>query len=306
MTFNVKEKETWLPLLIVTVYFLLLYFSIDVKTVNVVFVLILLLGYYIHPNTRKIIFAFAPLLAYIIIYDLMRGFPNYFFKEVNIKGIYEFEKKIFGILTRDGLITLNEYFKDNTNDILDFLGGVIYANWVNIPIVFAIYLYVKDKRKMLEFLLSFLLLNIFGMTTYYLIPVAPPWYVELYGFEFDSNVSGYPAGLINFDKMFDIHFFQNMYEQMNSQVFAALPSLHSAFPALLLCYSLKKVRYANIPILLYGVSVCFFAVYLRHHYLIDILLGVSYAVVTFFLMNYLSKNKKVDSLLKFYEKKVTS
>ena len=300
-----KEKKVWLPLLLAAAYFVFLYFSAGFRSLNFFFILSLLAAYYFHEGARRVVTGFLPFFAYTILYDSIRALPNYTFQEVNIQKIYDLEKQWFGIQEAGLVMTPNEYFKINTNYILDFLGGIFYGNWVSVPIILGIYLFLKNKRQMLEFLFAFLILNIFGIITYYLLPTAPPWYVELYGFEFQANTPGYEAGLENFDKMFGIHLFHNMYTKMNSQVFAAIPSLHSAFPILVLFYGFKTLKYSNLFFLLHGIGIWFFAVYLRHHYIIDVLLGIIYAALVCLLMSRLVKNEKVNRFLEAYERLIS-
>jgi len=61
-----------------------------------------------------------------------------------------------------------------------------------------------------------------------------------------------------------------------------LPSLHVAYPVLaaLLVRQIPQLRWARWPALAYAMLMAFAAVYLQHHYLIDVLLGMIYAVIT--------------------------
>ena len=62
----------------------------------------------------------------------------------------------------------------------------------------------------------------------------------------------------------------------NANVFAAIPSLHAAFPTILLIYGLKKgLKYAAIPFFVIMIGIWFAAIYTYHHYIIDVLLGAS-------------------------------
>jgi membrane-associated phospholipid phosphatase len=74
--------------------------------------------------------------------------------------------------------------------------------------------------------------------------------------------------------------FENAYSH-SLAVFGALPSLHAAYPALavLLVYQTPSLRWARLPALSYAVLMCFAAVYLQHHYVIDILLALVYAMI---------------------------
>src|SRR5690606_16531966 len=89
------------------------------------------------------------------------------------------------------------------------------------------------------FLMTFLLVNLIGFVGYYIYPAAPPWYIQYYGTEFIKDTLSNPAQLINFDHFFGLPIFQTVYSK-GSNVFAAMPSLHSAYSLIVLYYGLKN------------------------------------------------------------------
>lgn len=132
----------------------------------------------------------------------------------------------------------------------------------------------------LHFALVFLLVNLIGFAIYYIHPAAPPWYVAKYGFDFIQGTPGDVAGLGRFDQMTGIGIFDGLYAR-NSNVFAAIPSLHSSYMLIAFIYSLKA-RCANWTRVLFAfitIGIWFTAVYSSHHYLIDVMLGIATAIV---------------------------
>jgi hypothetical protein len=120
----------------------------------------------------------------------------------------------------------------------------------------------------------FLLVNILGFIIYYLHPAAPPWYVEQYGFTYREGISSSAAGLLRFDHLFGMEIFHTLYTR-NSQVYAALPSLHAAYPLVVLYYGIRTRRgpLMNTFFVLFTLGIWFAAVYTNHHYIIDVVLG---------------------------------
>jgi hypothetical protein len=230
----------------------------------------------------------------------MRVYPNYEFNPVHLAEPYELEKSLFGILFNGNIVTPNEYFKLNSNSISDFLSGFFYLSWVPVPMAFALYLFFKDRLHMLRFSMVFLLTNIIGFIIYYSYPAAPPWYVEQYGFVENFNIPGNAAQLLNFDKLVGSPLFENMYNK-NANVFAAIPSLHAAYPVVTFYFALKK-RYKVLSIILFIniIGIWFAAVYSFHHYIIDVILGVICAIIAIFAFENFIKNSFVDkALVKF-------
>jgi membrane-associated phospholipid phosphatase len=59
-----------------------------------------------------------------------------------------------------------------------------------------------------------------------------------------------------------------------------MPSLHAAYPAIVLFYGLKyRAKWFNLLFAVVMVGIWFAAVYNSHHYVLDILAGIGCAVV---------------------------
>ena len=54
-----------------------------------------------HP-TRRLALAFTPWVIFACCYDWMRFFPNYEFNTIDVKGLYDTEKNLFGITAAGG------------------------------------------------------------------------------------------------------------------------------------------------------------------------------------------------------------
>ena len=273
-TFKRFDKNT-LPVIVALsiLYYLWHYFVIGLRPDHFYLYILVLAGYYSHPVSRKVVLGLSIFLLFIIIWDSQKAFPNYSFNPVNIQQPYELEKYLFGIDTEEGTITLNQYFKNHTNAFLDAITGIFYLTWVPVPLMMGIYFVFKNKVLLFQFSSAFMLVNLLGWTIYYIYPEAPPWYVELYGFTESFDVPGNAAGLIRFDNYFDIAFFRNLYSN-SSNVFASMPSLHSAYPIVVFFYGWKKgLGWLNWVFFILIIGIWFSAVYTGHHYIIDVILG---------------------------------
>lgn len=239
----------------------------------------------LHPQTKKLVIALMPFVVFAVSYDWMNICPNYKVNPIDVQGLYEAEKSLFGISTASGVLTPNEYFNIHNCSFMDFWAGVFYLCWVPVPILFGLSLYFTKQRAVyLRFALVFLFVNLIGFCGYYIHPAAPPWYVMKYGFEPILNTPGDVAGLGRFDAMTGLGIFDFLYSR-NSNVFAAVPSLHSAYMVIAFYYSLKA-KYPNWLRFIFGVimfGIWFTAIYSAHHYVIDAILGAGCAVLGIFL-----------------------
>lgn len=236
--------------------------------------------------TRKFALALTPWLVFACSYDGMRLLPNYEVNPIDTRGIYEAEKSLFGIGTAAGTLIPGEWFNLHNCAFADFMAGFFYLCWVPVPLGFAIYLYLKGKREMyLRFSLAFLFVNLVGFVGYYIHPAAPPWYVIEHGFTPVLNTPGSVAGLGRFDSLVGAPVFHSIYCN-NSNVFAAVPSLHAAYMLVATIYAVIS-RQNKLCIGIFAficMGIWWTAVYSTHHYIIDVLLGILTTIVALLIL----------------------
>lgn len=286
-------------------YMLLSYWLIGYKPEQLWLVGIFNAMYYAHPFTRKLITGFSIFIVYWIVFDYMKAFPNYQYNSVSIEGLYQLDKKIFGIHIGNDLLTVNEYFNLHKSALADVVAGLFYLCWVPVPLLFATYLFVKKRSLFLEFSLCFLLVNLIGFVIYYIVPAAPPWYVQQNGFEFIANTPGNTAGLEGFDEIFNTQIFSGLYAK-SSNVFAAMPSLHSSYPVIVLYYGIKaRLRWMNIIFAAIMIGIWWAAIYTSHHYILDVIAGLLCAVAGIACMQWLKQSLWFQKLIHSFLYKIT-
>lgn len=253
--------------------------------------------YFTHIVTRKLLFSFVFFLFFWIIYDTMRVYPNYMVNDVSTLSLYNMERRLFGVNYQGTTVTLNEYFYMNKTKWLDFLSGFFYLTWVPVPMAVGLYLFFKNKKVLILFGACYLFVNLLGFSIYYLYPAAPPWYVHEYGDLIRYDIAGNAAGLLRFDQLINYPLFENMYNK-NSNVFAAVPSLHAAYPVVTLFYVMKaKLRWI-MPVLVIDVlGIWFSAVYSFHHYVIDIILGFLCALLGIIIFEKIVRISKIQKMI---------
>jgi hypothetical protein len=286
-------------------YLLISYFLIGFKSDQIVLILIFNFFYYASLSSRKFILGFSIFIVYWIIFDYMKAFPNYKFNDVSTAELYNLEKGFFGIKDSGILRTPNEYFKSHSNAFIDVVSGIFYLMWIPVPLAFAAFLFFKNRHQFLYFSLTFVLVNLIGFVIYYLYPAAPPWYIQLHGYNFIPNTPGNTGGLVRFDSYFGLPIFASIYSK-SSNVFAAMPSLHSSYPVIVLYYGLKnKLGLVNVFFAIVMLGIWFTAIYTSHHYLLDVLAGVGCAGIGIFLFGILVDKKPLKRILDRYADAIT-
>jgi hypothetical protein len=279
------------------IYLMLSAWLIGFKSDQVVLILLFNTLYYASSLTRKFILGFSIFIVYWILYDYMKAIPNYLYHPVSIKELYTLEKGFFGISENGVILTPNEYCKIYSKTALDIISGIFYLMWIPVPLAFAAWLFFKNKREYLYFSLTFVLVNFLGFVIYYLYPAAPPWYVQLYGFVFHPDTPGNTGGLLRFDEYFRMPVFQTIYTK-GSNVFAAMPSLHSSYPPIVLYYGVRNnLRWRNFFLTIVMLGIWFAAIYSSHHYVLDVIAGIICAITGIVLFNGLKKTKLVNTFI---------
>ncbi|WP_254154440.1 phosphatase PAP2 family protein [Chryseosolibacter indicus] len=304
------SRTTWREFVVAALisggYLLLSFLLIGFKTDQLFLVTIFSALYLASTGTRKFIIGFSIFIVYWIIFDYMKAFPNYAFNDVHIKSLYDMELRWFGIMYEGKLVTPNEYFLANNSTWVDIMCGLFYLCWVPVPLAFAAFLYFKNRSEFIKFSLTFLFVNILGFIVYYLYPAAPPWYIQLHGVDFYAHTPGNTAGLIRFDAFFDVQIFQALYAK-SSNVFAAMPSLHSSYPLIVTFYGIKnKLGWVNIIFITVSIGIWFAAVYTSHHYILDVLAGVVIALVGILsFLTLVKRNGEFRNFISYYAKSIS-
>lgn len=234
-----------------------------------------------HPVSRRLAVALLPFVAFEICYDWMRLYPNYKVNPIDIYGLYATELSLFGVVSEGVTMIPGEYFMQHHSALADLLAGFFYLCWVPGPMALGLWLLYKgEARWYLRFALCFLFVNFLGFAGYYLHPAAPPWYALQFGFEPDFSTPGNVAGLGRFDELIGVPVFQSIYVN-NSNIFAAIPSLHAAYMLVATVYAALSRRSWPLIVVCAFITVGIWctAVYSCHHYIVDVVLGIFTALI---------------------------
>ena len=237
-------KRRILPPLIGLTYITVIAALGGLRSDHVVIGLLGLLDLY-NEKTRLFLAQFFPFIATGAIFDSMR----YFYwpaieGRVHVAGPYLLERDWFGI----GGQTPNEWLDAHHNAPLDLACGFAYLVYVGEYLAVAFLLFFRRRFDALRtFALCFLVVNLLGFATYFVYPVAPPWYVTQYGFgPVRMDIHPAPAAASRFDLLLGTHFFEEMYGR-GVDVYGAFPSLHVAYPliAVWMVFRTRDLRFAR-------------------------------------------------------------
>lgn len=242
---------------------------------------------YTSEKTKRFLLAYAGFVGVAWSYDAMQ-----FFREVGVSvdrvhlcDLYGIERTLFGFSTGVGRVTLQDWFLVHHHWFADALFAVPYGIYIFVAMGYGVYLYFVDHRACQRYSLAFFALNLLGFITYHVYPAAPPWYFHKYGCVVDiaASSSAGPA-LTRVDAMLGLHYFQGLYGRA-SEVFGAVPSLHVAYPLLIILDGWKRNgRMIKGVTVFYFLLTCCAAVYLDHHWILDLVLGWAYTLCVFYAL----------------------
>ncbi len=247
------------------------------------FFVILLFGAVIVGRTKSFLRDWVPFIALLLAYELIRGFADTAGFPIHVAELVNLEKGIFGFVP--GVELQRLFFNPNHIQIWDVGAVIIDFLHFPLPLVIAFYLWIKDRKAYWKFVVALLFLSFSGFLTYLIYPAAPPWYADQ------------RAHLIHIHKVVDFVVaqigwgwdFSQIYNHLNPNQVAAMPSLHSAYPWLgfLVLRNLnKKLAFFFLP---YPFLVWISVVYLGEHYVIDVFAGIIYGSVAYFVVYHNSK-----------------
>lgn len=252
--------------------------------------------YFLHPLSRKLVLIIFPMAIYGLMYDCFQYIPFSQLLPIRVAEPYHIDLRLFGFMFHQHLFHFHEFiFQYFHNSFLDVYCGFIYMLHVPMVLLLTVVFWKFSSDELAaRFVFAFWLMNVFAFVTYYFYPSAAPWFVEKYGFwQPLAPVPGDAAGLVRFDQILHLNLFTQNY-QITPVPFGAIPSMHAGFSTLGFLYSLQFNRKLAVFLAIYCVSMWFSALYLQHHYMIDILLGIFYAFVAFLFVERILKNSFLE------------
>ena len=211
--------------------------------------------------------------------------------------IFSFNKQISHLIHLDRLVTPNfillgeieqtlffchphRVLSKFANPVFDFLAAIPYLVHFPLPAIFALYLLITPRKRMFIYQFFWFAgwVNLLAVLFQIVFPTAPPWFVDSAVLDEHRNVvytSPVEGGFSRLDAVFGIKLFHGLYSQ-SPLPFGAFPSLHCAWPAVIFFshpWGGWKVGLAHV------IWISLSAMYITHHYLVDVLGGLLLASV---------------------------
>ncbi|MFC2154691.1 phosphatase PAP2 family protein [Candidatus Altiarchaeota archaeon] len=172
----------------------------------------------------------------------------------------------------DGLLfggQISQEMQAYTHPIITEFLMRIYTLHLFIPTILLALFYVKGNLdEFRNLLLSLLIVIYLGLAGYFLVPAVGPYVVLEYQTPLYEDELSFSARVIE------------AYNKQHDVPREAFPSLHAAVPTVVLLYSIRYSKNAFWILLPITLLIYLATIYLRFHYLVDVIAGVALALLS--------------------------
>jgi hypothetical protein len=227
---------------------------------------------------RTFVRDWAPFLLIFLAWEAMRGVANQFGAEVQSDAVIAVERFVsFGVVPPEELQRL--LHTPGVIGPLEMATAAIYAAHFLLPLAVAFVLWLKRRAAYYHYVIALMLMSFAQFFTAIVLPVAPPRYAGLYGEALKVVDLGAEVA-----QRTGIGVLSWAYHNMIGNPVAAFPSLHAAYPVL--AYLFLREHWPRVAwlMLVYTAAVWFSIMFLGHHYFVDALGGLLYAVVAYLVV----------------------
>jgi membrane-associated phospholipid phosphatase len=220
-----------------------------------------------------------PFAAIFLGWESMRGLADDLGTTVHSDDIIAIERFVFGGHVPSEVLQAAFHSPGVVNP-LDLATTFLYVAHFALPLVVAFIFWMVERPLFYRYLMALMLMSFAAFVCYLLIPVAPPRFAGSYGQSLAVQDIARAA-------LAQLHFAPVttwLYGSISGNQVAAFPSLHSAYP--LLAYLFARTRWprASLILLAWSAAIWFSVVYLGHHYVIDVVAGILFALADFWIV----------------------
>jgi len=221
----------------------------------------------------QIVLDWLPIVAVLAVYDFTRGAADSLGIGVHFSPMIDFDRFVFlGGTPTEWL--QSHLYRPGAVAWWDVAFTLVYTSYFIVPFAVAGTLWARDRLAFLRFSRRLVSLAVAGLATYIAFPAAPPWMAGENGLLSEvhrTTGKGWEVLSVGTVGLFEKG-------QATANLVAAVPSLHSAFVALVAIFLWPRVKPAWRPLLaLYPIAMGVTLMATGEHYFFDVALGWIYA-----------------------------
>ena len=222
-------------------------------------------------QAKEMLKRFVPFVALLLVYESFRGVVPSLNERVNFMFMPAFDESMFGSLPT---VTLQTWLWNGSIRWYDMLLYFVYMLHFVLPLGLAILVWKYRGSEYWRYMSTFLLVSFVSFVVFLLFPAAPPWMASDLGY-----IQPVERIASHVWAAFGIQDFPSLYNRISPNPVAAVPSLHTTYAVLLAMFVYRYFgkKWGRFSIL-YPALIMFGTVYQGEHYVIDILIGILFAI----------------------------
>ena len=271
------RRQSWLvPSLVggyLAVVTLFMVFVLHISVSPERFLLLMLIAALVLGRARLFLADWIPFLVLFLSYEYLRGLGGKLGMPVH--DVTSLERLIsFGQVPT--LVLQQALYHAGRLSWYDSAATMFYFLHVAFPLGLGYLFWVVDRRTFLRFSRALIAMSFAAFIFYLLLPVAPPWKV------LPNVVKIIDHTLPSFTDIPGVPVPATVYHWLTPNQYAAMPSLHAAYPLLGTLFALRLWGVRAWPVVVYTACVWLSIVYLGEHYVVDIIGAVIFTLAAFF------------------------
>ncbi len=218
----------------------------------------------------------APFVALLLVYESFRGVAEQLNNHINYTWMPHMDRWLFGNLPTT---TLQGWLWHGHVQWYDFVFYLAYMLHFILPLGLALLIWKYREKLYWRYVATFLAVSFMGFVTFLAFPAAPPWLAAQNNvIPHIERISSHVWYALN------LHDFPSVYNKISPNPVAAVPSLHAAYATLLVLFVWKLFgKKWGLAALVYPFLIFVGTVYQGEHYAIDIVIGIIYALIAYYL-----------------------
>jgi membrane-associated phospholipid phosphatase len=237
------------------------------------FLLLMLIAALILGRAKLFLTDWIPFLVLFLSYEYLRGLGGKL--GMPIHDVTSLERLVsFGQVPT--LLLQQAFYHAGHLSWYDIAATMFYFLHFAFPLGLGYLFWVVDRRTFLRFSRALIAMSFGAFVFYLLLPVAPPWKA------LPTVVKIIDHTLPSFTDIPGIPVPATVYHWLTPNQYAAMPSLHAAYPLLGALFALRLWGRRAWPVLVYTACVWLSIVYLGEHYVVDIIGALVFVLAAFF------------------------
>jgi len=216
-------------------------------------------------RSREFVRSTILLITVLLTYEALQGMTGILISSGNITSLAGVDRALLGF----NIISAVQ--ADFASPSVTLMATFFYGLHVFLVLMAIVLFWFMDIKVYRGYAYSMILTSYLALLTFLILPTSPPWFTG-------AGQNLLATGNSMFPKTFQT--IQTTLLTGESDIFAAFPSLHAAYATLFSYFMFrlgKKYGLISLPVLF---GVYFSVIYLGQHYLVDILAGIAYSMLS--------------------------